>query len=191
MKKCIRESSPEEKKLTLAYLSLTKVRLSPTPGNICCLGRYKGVILLLGTSPLWSHFIFLFSLHRSLYLISYSRVWLPQTSWTPFIFIWKTHLVLKGCQRVLSEERGVQVWNRPRQVSLHANVLLQGLFGAKLAILFSHIFTRSLFNIIKKNYSNITTVSLFILTNTNLTSWKCKMNLFYTTLHHTTMLKVN
>lgn len=29
----------------------------PLQGNMCCLGRYKGVILLLGTSPLRSHFI--------------------------------------------------------------------------------------------------------------------------------------
>lgn len=68
----------------------------PLQGNTRCLGRYKGVILLLGTSPLRSHFISPFSLHRSLYLISYSRVWLPRTSRTPFIFIWKTHLVLEG-----------------------------------------------------------------------------------------------
>lgn len=70
----------------------------PLQGNMCCLGRYKGVILLLGTSPLRSHFISLFSRHRSLYLISYSRAWLPQTGPTPFIFIWKTHLMLERWQ---------------------------------------------------------------------------------------------
>lgn len=78
----------------------------PLQGNMCCLGRYKGVILLLGTSPLRSHFISPFSLHRSLYLISYSGVWLPQTSRTPFIFIWKTHLVLEGWQRMEVKSSG-------------------------------------------------------------------------------------
>lgn len=79
----------------------------PLQGNMCCLGRYKGVILLLGTSLLRSHFISPFSLHRSLYLISYSRVWLPQTGRTPFIFIWKTHLALEGWQRMEVESRGL------------------------------------------------------------------------------------
>lgn len=83
---------------------------SPRPlhGNMCCLGRYKGVILLLGTSLLRSHFIFFpFSLHRSLYLISYSAVWLPQTGPTLFSFGkhilacegWQTMGALKGLRQ--------------------------------------------------------------------------------------------
>lgn len=90
---------------------------------MCCLGRYKGVILLLGTSLLWSHFISPFSLHRSLYLISYSGVWLPQTGRTPFIFIWKTHLVLDGWQRMGAESR--RLWCRRDwgKFLYHVNVL--------------------------------------------------------------------
>lgn len=78
----------------------------PLQENMCCLGRYKGVILLLGTSSLRNHFISPFSHHRSLYLISYSRVWLPQTGQTPFIFIWKTHLMLERWQRMEVESCG-------------------------------------------------------------------------------------
>lgn len=125
---------------------------------MCCLGRYKGVILLLGTSPLRSHFISPFSLHRSLYLISYSRVWLPQTSRTPFIFIWKTHLVLEGWQWMEVKSRGFWCGRGPRQVSLsHVNVLLQGFFTVPICRQSNFIFlsigliSATSFSIIKKN----------------------------------------
>lgn len=100
---------PEGKIATCILVFDQSEALTPLQGNMRCLGRYKGVILLLGTSPLTSHFISLFSRHRSLYLISYSRVCLPQTSQTPFIFIWKTHLVLVGCRRIGDESRGFRV----------------------------------------------------------------------------------
>lgn len=101
--------SPEGKIATCILVFDQSESPRPLQGNMCCLGRYKGVILLLGTSLLRSHFISPFSLHRSLYLISYSGVWLPQSSRTPFIFIWKTHLALEGWQRMGAESS--ELWS--------------------------------------------------------------------------------
>lgn len=97
---------PEGKIVTCTLVFDRSEDLYHSRGNMCCLGRYKEVILLLGTCLLRNHFMSPFSLHRSLYLISYSGVWLPQTGRTPFIFIWKTHLALEGWQTMEAKSRG-------------------------------------------------------------------------------------
>lgn len=78
--------------------------------NMRCLGGYKGVILLLGTSSSTEAISFLpFSATaKSLYLIPYSgSVTASNRSDSPFIFIWKTHLVLDRTAEDESREPGM------------------------------------------------------------------------------------
>lgn len=101
----------------------------PLQGNMCCLGRYKGVILLLGTSPLRSHFISPFQPpQKPLFDLIFQSMTASNRSDSVYFHLENTFSV-GGVAEDGSGEQGVLLWKGLRQVSLsHANVLLQGIF---------------------------------------------------------------
>lgn len=94
---------------------------------MCCLGRYKGVILLLGTSPLRSHFISPFQPpQKPLFDLIFQSMTASNRSDSVYFHLENTFSV-GGVAEDGSGEQGVLLWKGLRQVSLsHANVLLQG-----------------------------------------------------------------
>lgn len=99
---------------------------------MCCLGRYKGVILLLGTSPPQKPFHFSFQPpQKPLFDLIFPSMTASNQSDSVYFHLENTFSV-EGMAKDLSEEQGVLVWKGLRRVSLsHVNVLLQGLLGAK------------------------------------------------------------
>lgn len=124
---------PEGKIATCILVFDRSEALTHSRGNMCCLGRYKGVILLLGTSPPQKPFHFSFQPpQKPLFDLIFPSMTASNQSDSVYFHLENTFSV-EGMAKDLSEEQGVLVWKGLRRVSLsHVNVLLQGLLGAKL-----------------------------------------------------------